>query len=254
MSGQNDKVAWITGAGTGIGEGAARALAADGLTVALSGRREEVLRGVADSIEADGGKAVVHPLDVADADAVNAVVESIKSEFGRLDILVHSAGLNTGKRSWETTDLESWNKVIRVNLDGTFHCCSAVLPIMREQQDGLIVTISSWAGRHTSLVAGMPYSASKSAVNSLTETINMEECVNGIRACAICPGEVATPILDLRPQPPSAEDRAKMLQGEDLGEIVAFLARLHPRVCINDLLVSPTWNRGYVGTVQRMKS
>lgn len=254
MDGQNGKVAWITGAGSGIGEGAARALADIGVTVVLSGRRESALRGVADAIEASGGTAVVHPVDVAEPDAVNAVVDAIRQEYGRLDVLVHSAGLNRQNRSWSTIDLESWDKVIRVNLDGAFHCCSAVLPIMREQQDGLIITISSWAGRHASLVAGMPYSASKSALNALTETINMEECVNGIRACAICPGEVATPILDLRPQPPSAEERAKMLQPEDLGEIVAFLAQLHPRICINDLLVSPTWNRGYVGVIHRMKS
>lgn len=247
----NRKVAWITGAGTGIGEGAALALATAGFKVVLSGRREEPLKGVADSIETSGGAASVLPLDVSDADAVNAVVEKIKTECGRLDVFVHSAGLNREKRAWSDTDKESWDKVIRVNLDGAFYCCSAVLPLMREQKDGTIITISSWAGRNTSLVAGMPYSAAKSGLNAMTESINMEECANGIRACAICPGEVATPILDRRPVPPSPEDRAKMLQPEDLGEIVAFLAQLHPRVCINDLLVSPTWNRGYVG---RLKS
>jgi NADP-dependent 3-hydroxy acid dehydrogenase YdfG len=241
------KVAWVTGAGTGIGEGSARALAAAGMVVALSGRREAPLQEVADDISSNGGAAMVLPLDVSDAEAVNTVVENIKKEYGRLDVLVHSAGLNREKRVWKDTDKDSWDTVIRVNLDGAFYCCNAVLPIMREQKEGTIINISSWAGRNTSLVAGMPYSASKSALNSLTETINMEECVNGIRACAICPGEVATPILDRRPKPPSAEDRAKMLQPEDLGEIVAFIAQLHPRVCINDLLVSPTWNRAYVG-------
>ena len=250
MTPQTEKVAWITGAGTGIGEGSARALAKTGVKVALSGRREDVLRGVADDIIKDGGTAQVYPLDVADPDAVSATVAAISKKFGRIDILVHSAGLNRPKRAWSDTDVESWQAVLRVNLDGAFYCCSAVMPIMREQQDGLIITISSWAGRHTSRVAGMPYSTSKSGVNAMTETINMEECVNGIRACSICPGEVATPILDLRPNPPSAEDRANMLQQEDLGDIVAFLSQLHPRVCINDLLVSPTHNRGYVGAIR----
>ena len=250
MSEQNKKVAWVTGAGTGIGEGAARALANAGMHVVLSGRREAPLQSVAEAIESDGGTATVLPLDVADADAVQSVVDTIKKGHGRIDVLVHSAGLNRQKRAWRDTDVESWDSVIRVNLDGAFYCCSAVLPVMREQKEGTIITISSWAGRHTSRVAGMPYSASKSALNAMTETINMEECVNGIRACAICPGEVATPILDLRPQPPSAEDRARMLQPEDLGEIVAFIAQLHPRVCINDILVSPTWNRGYVNAAR----
>lgn len=246
MNDLNEKVAWVTGAGTGIGEAAALALAGAGATVVLSGRREDVLEGVASAIGHKGGKATVAALDVSDAEAVQAVVDGIKAAHGRLDILVHSAGLNRVARMWGTAKLEDWDEVIRVNLDGTYYCNNAVLPIMRAQQDGLIVNVSSWAGRHTSFISGMPYCASKSAVNALTETINMEECVNGIRACALCPGEVATPILDKRPVPVSDADKAKMLQAEDLGEIVLFLARLHPRVCINDLLVSPTWNRGYV--------
>jgi len=245
------KVAWITGAGSGIGEGAAGALVKVGMKVVLSGRRKGKLLEVADSIKSNGGDAIVQELDVSNAGAVREVVEAIKTECGRIDLLVHSAGLNREKRVWSNTDKDSWDNVVRVNLDGAFYCCSAVLPIMREQREGTIITISSWAGRHPSLVAGMPYSASKSAVNTMTETINMEECVNGIRACAICPGEVATPILDKRPQPPTAEDRAKMLQPEDLGEIIAFIAQLPPRVCINDLLVSPTWNRGYVGRLPK---
>ena len=95
-------------------------------------------------------------------------------------------------------------------------------------------------------MGGTAYSASKHALNALCATINMEECSNYIRATAVCPGEVATDILYERPNPPSEEDRAKMLQSEDLGEVCAFLAQLPPHVCINDLLISPTWNRGYI--------
>ena len=81
----------------------------------------------------------------------------------------------------------------------------------------------------------------------LTETINAEEGANGIRACCICPAEVATPIMDRRPVPPSKEDRARMLQEEDLGATIAFVASLPPRACINEIIISPTWNRSYVG-------
>ena len=85
----------------------------------------------------------------------------------------------------------------------------------------------------------------------MTETINLEEGPNGIRATAVCPGEVATPILDQRPVPVSAQDRARMLQPEDLGEIVLFLARLPKHVCINDLMVTPTWNRGNIAQMNQ---
>jgi len=96
-------------------------------------------------------------------------------------------------------------------------------------------------------LTGAAYNASKHAVTALTETINMEEGINGIRACALCPAEVATPIMDRRPMPPSQEDRARMLQPKDLGHTIRWLAELPPNVCINQLVVSPTWNRIYIG-------
>jgi NADP-dependent 3-hydroxy acid dehydrogenase YdfG len=79
----------------------------------------------------------------------------------------------------------------------------------------------------------------------------MEECVNGIRSCVVCPGEVATPILDKRPVPVSKEERARMVQSEDCGDLIRYIACLPPHVCINEVLISPTWNRGYVAALQR---
>ena len=242
------KIAWVTGAGSGIGEAAAVALGNAGMKVVLSGRREAELRRVAEVI--GSGRGHVEALDVSEAVAVEEVVGRIGERFGRLDVLVHSAGLNRKSRHWANIEAEDWDTVVRVNLNGAFYCCRAALPMMRTQQDGLIVNISSWAGRQPSLLAGTAYSAAKHGVNALTETINMEECVNGIRACAVCPGEVATPILKERPIPLTEEELAKMLQPEDLGEIILLLARLPKHVCVNDLLVSPTWNRGYVGRRQ----
>jgi len=122
----------------------------------------------------------------------------------------------------------------------------AVLPAMRERKDGLVINVSSWAGVFHPRFTGAAYNGSKHAVTAMTETINMEEGVNGIRACALCPGEVATPILDRRPVPPSAEDRARMVQAGDVGHTIRFLAELPPHVCINQLIISPTWNRMYV--------
>lgn len=250
MRDMTGRVAWITGAGTGIGEAAALALAEAGMTVVLSGRRQDKLEAVAGRI---GGRAEVAVLDVADKAAVAEVAGGILDRHGRIDVLVSSAGVNVPGRHWHQLDTDDWDRVIRIDLDGAFYCAHAVLPAMIEQGDGLIVNVSSWAGNHVSMVTGAAYTAAKHGLNAMTETINMEAGLHGVRACAVCPGEVATPILDNRPEPPSAEDKARMVQPEDCGDIIAFLARLPPHVCINELTVSPTWNRGYVGQARALK-
>ncbi|MDP6343619.1 MAG: SDR family NAD(P)-dependent oxidoreductase [Alphaproteobacteria bacterium] len=240
-------VVWVTGGGTGIGRAGAVALAAAGAEVVLSGRRAEPLEEVANAIAEAGGRASVLPLDVADAGAVSAVAEAILAQHGRIDILVNSAGLNVPKRRYDEVELDGWRKVIDVDLNGAFYCVAAVLPGMRERGDGLIINISSWAGRYNSTVSGPAYGAAKHAMLAMNASLNMEECVNGIRACAICPAEVATPIMDNRPIPPSADDRARMLQPEDLGETILYVARMPAHACVNEILISPTWNRAYLG-------
>ena len=242
-----DKVAWITGAGTGIGEGGAVALAEAGVKVVLSGRRRDKLEEVARRC---GPNASIEVLDVSNKEAVFEVADRIVQNHGKIDILVASAGINMKERNWHNVSLEDWDSVIRIDLDGAFYCCKAVLPSMKEQGDGLIINISSWAGKHVGIVTGPAYTAAKHAMNAMNESLNMENCQFGIRACAICPGEVATPILDNRPIPVSEEDRSKMVQSEDCGDVIRFLAELPPHVCINDLTISPTWNRGYIGAQQ----
>ena len=240
------KVAWITGAGTGIGLAGAKALADAGATVVMSGRRKEVLALEAEKIRIKGGKSEVEALDVSDAKAVKKAAAAILSRHARLDILVNSAGLNTTNRYWKNQTIEGWREVIGINLDGSFYTIHAVLPAMRARRDGLIINVSSWAGIFHPKLTGAAYNASKHAVTAMTETINMEECANGIRACAICPAEVATPIMDRRPVPPSQEDRARMLQAEDLGNTIRFIAQMPPHVCVNQVIISPTWNRMYI--------
>ena len=240
-------VAWITGAGSGIGLAAAQALAAGGATVVMSGRRADVLQREADAIRKSGGKAEVEALDVSNAVSVKRVADAVVARHGRLDILVNSAGLNNPQRYWRDQTVESWDQVVRINLDGTFYCTHAVLPTMRSHKHGVVINISSWAGVYTSALVGAAYNGTKAAVISLTETINMEECINNIRACAICPGEVATPIMDRRPIPPSPEDRKRMLQAADLGATIRWVAEQPDHMCINEIIISPTWNRLYVG-------
>lgn len=249
MRNLESKVAWITGAGTGIGEAGAKVLAAAGMQVILSGRRLEPLNETASEI---GPAASVEQLDVSDRDSVSAVADRIIERFGRIDVLVNSAGINIKERNWHNVTLDDWDRVIRIDLDGAFYCVKAVLPTMIEQGDGLIINISSWAGKHVSVVTGPGYTAAKHAMNAMNESLNMEHGIHGIRACAICPGEVATPILDNRPVPVSDDDKAKMVQSEDCGELIGFIAGMPAHVCINELTISPTWNRGYIAQAKTL--
>jgi NAD(P)-dependent dehydrogenase (short-subunit alcohol dehydrogenase family) len=236
------KVAWITGGGSGIGLAGAQALKAAGATVVISGRSEKTLQH-------PGLEAMA--LDVGDQKAVAKVAAAILARHGRIDILVNSAGINSPKRTFRDVSVESWDQIVAINLSGTFYCCQAVLPQMRSRKDGLIINVSSWFGRYWNTLGGPGYNSTKHAVVSLTETLNVEEAANGIRATCILPGEVATPILEKRPIPPSAEVRAQMLQAEDLGKAILFVATLPPRACVNEIVISPTWNRLVQGGLEK---
>jgi len=250
MEDLNDKIAWITGAGSGIGEAAALALAREGATVILTGRRKDALQAVAKCIGEAGGKAVVRSADVTKTAAVQVVADSIRAEHGRLDIVVNNAGINVPDRSWQRLSAESAETVIQGNLLSAFYVVQAALPIMRAQMDGLFIHTASWAGRFISPVSGPAYTAAKSGMVAMSHTINLEECQNGIRSCVICPGEVATPIMANRPIPETPETLARMIQPEDMGNLIAFIAKQPKHVCINEVLVSPTHNRGYIGTMK----
>jgi len=186
---------------------------------------------------------------------VQAVAADIEKRHGRIDILVTSAGTNIGggKRNFKNMAVEGWDDVVAINLNGLFYCCHAVIPGMRARKDGLIINISSWAGRYPSNLTGPAYNATKRAVIAITESINMEECANGIRATSILPGEVATPILEKRPVPPSQAERARMAQPEDFGKAILFVASMPARSCVNELVIAPTWNRFYLGGLEAPK-
>ena len=245
------KVAWVTGAGTGIGQAAAIALAHEGAAVVLTGRRKGPLAATAATIKKAGGKAVVAPADLMKAASVIKVAKQIERQFGRCDILVNNAGLNILDRTWAKLTPALAEQVIDGNLSSAFYCVSAVLPMMRKRKDGVLIHTASMAGRTPSPLSGAAYSAAKHGVVAMSHVINMEECVNGIRSCAVCPGEVATPILDKRPIPITPEERARMAQSEDVGDLIRYVACLPKHVVINEVMINPTWNRGYVSALQR---
>ena len=234
------EVAWITGAGTGIGESGAIKLAEAGCKVILSGRRTAPLENVAAQIPGD---VTIEPLDVSDHDDVMAVAERIIGKYGRIDIGVFSAGINIKDRNWPVVSIDDWNSVINIDLNGAFYCCQAVLPSMRKNGGGVIINVSSMAAKNIGMLTGPAYHAAKHAMNAMNASLIVEERNNGIRATALCPGEVATPILEQRPVRVSAEDQARILQSEDLGEVIKFIAQQPEHVTLNEILINPTWNR-----------
>jgi NADP-dependent 3-hydroxy acid dehydrogenase YdfG len=244
------RVAIVTGGGSGIGEATAAALAREGAKVAVVGRRPEPLEDLVRALTGEGHTAFAVAADVTDPEDVTELVAQVRARWGRIDVLVNSAGINVPRRDLASLSVSDWEAVLRVNLTGTFLVTHAVLPVMREQRSGTVVNVSSIAGYRAMALTGPAYNAAKAGVNAFTESINLADRRNGIRACAVCPGEVATPILELRPQPPSAEARASMLQPEDLAETILFVAALPQRANVELLTIYPTEQRDWTAELR----
>ena len=232
------RTVWITGAGSGMGRATALRAARSGWTVALSGRRRQVLEELAAEIREEGGSALVAPLDVQDREAVREAASRIAGELGGIDALVLAAGLNAPRRRWEDQDLTEFDAIVATNLTAVASTVDAALPHLRER-GGQVVVISSYAGWSFQPGAGVAYSASKTALGSLVRTLNQQEAAHGVRACHLCPGDVATDFLDQRPSVPDAEARARMLTAEDIARTACFVLDSPGHVRIDELVVSP---------------
>ena len=230
-----NKTAVITGAGSGVGAATALALAKEGWRIALVGRRRETLESVAAQI----GNALVCPCDIGNAESVAAMGVRVLGEFGGVEVLVNAAGTNVPKRALEVLSLEDYHEMIATNLHGPYYCVQAFLPQMRARGSGTIVNIVSDAARQASPKAGPGYSMSKFGLVGLTQAINAEERARGIRACAILPGDIDTPLLDKRPAPPDATARAKMMLPEDIAACALLAINLPSRVIVEEMLVRP---------------
>ncbi|MBV8888640.1 MAG: SDR family oxidoreductase [Alphaproteobacteria bacterium] len=248
------KVAWVTGAGSGIGEAVALTLAEEGAAIVLTGRRRDPLESVAERIRGQGGAAHVAPGDLTNPAAVRQIGDFIAESVGRLDILINNAGININDRHWDKLTPENAQLMIAGNLAVPAQCVTVALPLMRRQQDGLIVHTASMAGRFIGGFPGPLYTAAKHGVVAMSHSINMQECVNGIRSCVFLPGEVATPILDRRPNPVGPEERARMVQPQDCADLIRYIALLPKRLVMNEVMLSPTWNRGYVAAIERLST
>ena len=234
------KTAVITGGGSGIGAATAAAFVQAGARVVIAGRREASLRTVADA--AGGEPAILcQPTDVAQRDQARTLIESSITRLGHIDILVMAAGINVKRRAMTELSPEDWDRHMNINLTGAFNCVHAVLGHMRERRSGLIITISSVAGKRGSKLGGAAYTASKFGVDGFTRTVGVEELENGIRTCVISPGEVDTEILRHRPNPVTDEHRARMLKGQDIAAGVLFVASLPDRACVPELVMTPAY-------------
>lgn len=238
-----DKVVWVTGGGTGIGRAAAEMFAQEGARVAVMGRRMEPLEKVAKDIRAAGGQAKAVGLDVANRAQVEQVAQSLLAEWKRVDILVNNAGLNVPKRRLHEISGADWDYVVQVNLTGAFNMVLAVLPPMRLQQDGLIINVASYAGKFVSPLSGTVYTATKHGMVAMSHSINLEEWKHNIRSTSFCPAEVNTEILAKRPIPVPEQDKARLMQPEDLAFAMRMLALMPARTCVSEMILQPTYKR-----------
>jgi NADP-dependent 3-hydroxy acid dehydrogenase YdfG len=237
-----DRVVWITGAGSGIGRAMAISFAAAGARVALTGRRFDALAETASQI---GEPALAVPADVSDADQVAEAYETIHQALGAVDVLVNNAGRNSIMRHLRQLTVAEMSSMLDVNLKTAFLCSMAVLPSMRARKSGTLIHVGSMAATMVFPTAGASYAAAKAGVRQMSAHINAEEGIHGIRSICIQPGEVATEILATRPNPPTQAEQKLMLQAEDIATVALFAAGLPARVTVSDITIVPTDNQAW---------
>jgi NAD(P)-dependent dehydrogenase (short-subunit alcohol dehydrogenase family) len=240
------RVAWITGGSSGIGYAIAENLAEAGFTVVVSARKEPALRETCTALRARGGQADYVVMDTTVRSQVEQACRTILERHGRIDVLVNCAGFNVKARQWHDLDPAEFDAVLAGNLSGAFHAIHTVLPTMRHNRAGIIVNVASLAGKVVSIGGGVAYTVAKTGMITLTQSLNMAEFKNGIRACVVAPGEVATPAMARRAVPVPQADLDRMLKPEDVARAVRFAVEMPPHACIYEIDISPTWNRAWV--------
>ena len=239
MSQLAGKIVAITGGGTGIGAGIARGLAEAGCRVTVGGRRVEPLDQLAAAVKSEH-PIRTHQLDVADPASIEAFFADIRDQVGDVDILVNSAGINIQKRTMAEMSAEDWERVLSINASGAYRCMREVMPAMRARRDGLVVNISSIAGKRAITLGGIVYCASKFAMTALGTAVSNEVRNEGVRITNVYPGEVNTPILDNRPTPVSQEHKDAILQPEDIAAVVVTICALAARANVPEVVIKPT--------------
>ena len=244
------KVAVITGAGTGMGRSTAALLAAEGASVVLVGRRQEVLDEAVAAITAEGGNAVARTADISSKDDVDALIADVRESLGPVDILVNNAGSASKVLNVRWISQQEWNEVLDVNLNAVYLLTQAVLPDMLSRHTGTIITVSSLAAVNPNLLGGAAYGAAKAAARNFMTYLHNTFRNDGLRAITILPGETATPILDNRARPPRTEERDAMVQPDDVARAIHLVATLPQRTVVQELVIAPTVQRDTSGDIE----
>ena len=238
-----DKVAIVTGSGRGIGEGIAMVLAREGARLVIVDMNLDDARNVAKKIEAGGGKAIATRTDISKKADVEAMVTETLKAFGTVDILVNNAGIEATPCLAHEMGEAQWDRVLGVNLKGTFFCCQAVLPTMIGNNRGRIVNVSSTAGLRMTFFGSIDYTVSKHGVTGLTQHLAWEVADHGITVNSVCPGGVRTPLME---QHTTSEFRdmvsrrliplGRMCSIDEIGEAVSFLASERAQMITGQML------------------
>jgi NADP-dependent 3-hydroxy acid dehydrogenase YdfG len=235
----SNRVAVVTGGGSGVGKSTAALFLKEGAKVVIAGRDAAKLASVATELNAGEALRTV-PTDVTRSDECAKLIDAATKALGRVDVLVNNAGTNIKDRTIRELTPESWDRMIRTNLDGAFYCTNAALPQMLARKDGVIVNVVSVAGKRANPLGGAAYVAAKFGMGALGLVLAAEEKDSGVRVSNIYPGEIDTPILAARPKPVTDEQRALILKPEDVAEAILFVASLPPRVSVPELVIKPT--------------
>jgi short-subunit dehydrogenase len=237
MPSSKNKRALITGASSGIGRATALAFAQAGISLALVSRSQDKLDAVATEARGSGVEVTVHPLDLADLSQVKGAITQINDQFGPIEILVNNAGMGY-TNSLLDSSLEDWQRVLDLNLTSVLQCIQAVLPTMRQHQNGLIINVASIAAYQTFSDWGA-YSVSKAGLLALSRVLRIEEQAHGIRVAVIAPGPVDTPIWETD-MVQADFDRSQMLTSETVAQLILQVALLPKGAVVEELTLMPS--------------
>ena len=237
------KVIVITGASSGLGEAAAKHLAAEGASVVLGARRVDRIQALADGLTKSGGKAIALATDVTQYDQVKRLVDAAVHTYGRIDVMINNAGLMPHS-PLERLKISEWNQMVDVNIKGVLYGIASALPYMKQQKSGHIINVSSVAG-HKVRPGSAVYAATKSAVLVLSEGLRQEVKPYNIRTTVISPGALATELPDSITEPDIAENIRKFvseiaLPAKSFARVVAFAMSQPEEMDVNEILLRPT--------------
>ena len=239
----NDDLCLITGGGSGIGRSTAIKFAKNKYKTIIIGRREAELKNTIEMCGESSINISYIVCDIGNDREITSLKKNIKKEFGDLTILINNAGASSSVRSIAHIPVDQWENVLNINLQAVYRLCQEFLPEMIKKKNGTIITVSSMAALNPGLLGGAAYSAAKAGVTNLMGDINAEFSNDGIRATAVMPAEVDTPILENRALVPNESARSTMMQPEDLADVIYTCATLNSRTTIETIVLKPTLKR-----------